>query len=396
MKKHEIIKTDICIIGGGASGLAAAVSVLSDHEENPDVIILEKKDSCAAKIKASGNGRCNLSNLACEDWENSSVFFSDLGLLTRSDEQGRIYPYSEDARDVADCLIHAAKDRGARILTNSAALSVEKTPDGFEIRTESARITSSMLLIAAGGKAAPKLGTSGDGYTFAKKLGHTVSRLIPALAPVTTKQNIKAMNLSGIRSKCSVSLLSDGKEIFKEYGEVQFTEYGISGICVFNLSRCLLIPEGRNIENGFDDYEIRIDFLPEYSPEQVSAIIKKNADNTEFNLRRNLVSLVKAPIAEAIAGQCKTVSEAVSKLKSFTLNPSGVKGWQFAQVTKGGVIMPEIYEKTMESRLVKGLYFAGEILDFEGPCGGFNLQHAWTTGIKAGKAMKNEFGRTRL
>lgn len=386
------IQTDICIIGGGASGLVAAIKAAQTNPE-ASIVILEKLPEVGHKVAAAGNGRCNLSNVECPDWPRTSAFFSELGLFTRIDSEGRIYPYSEDGRDVVSILKRGCTKFGVDILTRREVkgLAVQENSDyRFVISTNfvppkaywpkeeplsdgvlkgikedaAVDIESKMVLISTGGKSKPKMGTTGDGYLFAKSLGHTISPLIPVLTGIEVsefKDSNKSERLSGIRQKCRISLKKNDETIFQEDGEVQFTDYGISGICVFNMSRFI---EGRD----FSPYEISIDFAPEFQEADLTSIANDG------------LSLVKAPLAMLIKEEGKNI-------KSFSLHPTNLRGWDMAQVTRGGVPLEEINQKTGESILIPGLYFSGEMIDQDFMCGGFNLQNAWTTGLRTGEAM---------
>ena len=399
-------KRRICIIGAGASGLMAAVCAA--RAGAPDVLVLEKSDEPGRKLAATGNGKCNLSNLKCADWQKALEVFSDLGLMTRTDSEGRIYPYSEDARDVVSLLVRAAEKAGAEIRTGAVAAGIERAGNGFRIsvkRTDSIRtkagkrrayklveeawnaadteyIEAEKVLIATGGKSYPVYGTTGDGYVFARKLGHTVARLRPSLTTVETAENVKALGLSGVRAKGEASLYRNGTMIASERGEIQFTDRGISGICVFDLTREMALEPGR----GFGDFRISIDLVPDMSLERLEVYLADGRAEG-YTERESLCSLIKAPVADVIAGRKLSDRGAAEQIKSFELTPVGLGGWERAQVTAGGVDLGEIDPKTMESRLIPGLYFSGEVTDYDGPCGGFNLQNAWMTGIKAGRAM---------
>lgn len=374
---------DICIIGGGASGMAAAVTAA---EADPDlnILIIEKKEEMGRKIIASGNGRCNLSNLACRNYGITEEFFRHLGLLVRSDNDGRVYPYTEESKAVYEALKAKIELLGVNVITDSEVTAVERTEDlsSFHIITHKKNYSSKKVLLATGGKSAPSCGTTGDGYRFARKLGHTVTKLVPVLTAVETAEDIKAF--AGIRAKAEVSLRFKGNEIFCEAGEVQFTKTGISGICVFNLSRYLLIPEGCTFKDGFKDYEICIDFVPDMNAEELLLLREKDGFKGEAALKFVVRDKIGKDIYEKAGGDVHAMA---SLLKSYTLHPVNVRGWDFAQVTKGGVVCDEINPDTMESLIVPDLFFAGEVMNFDGPCGGFNLQHAWETGIKAGKGM---------
>lgn len=390
-------RRDICIIGGGASGLAAAVEA-GMAGFGHKVILLEKRQGTGSKICASGNGRCNLSNEACPDVRITLEFFGRIGVLTRTDEAGRIYPYSEEAADVERALRTAAERLGVAVLTNTAVTGLEKDDGGFTVTAETTRdgkkeirfISAKKVLMAAGGKAAPKLGTTGDGYSMARKLGHRVNSPVPVLTAIEVTENVSA--LSGVREKARASLYRDGKCIFCEDGEVQFTKDSLSGICIFNMSRFLKLGKGKTLKDGFKEYEIYLDFMPEFSPAQVEDFLREQGERG-LSGESALNSVVKEKLARAVAGRILSDENPARQIKALKFTPKMPKGWETAQVTRGGVALSEVDGITMESRKVPGLYFAGEVLDYDGPCGGFNLNHAWITGIKAGRGLCTEFSR---
>lgn len=372
---------DICIVGGGAAGMTAAIHA---KEANPelDILILEKKNQLGKKILASGNGKCNLSNVKCKHVQQTLNFFSRLGVYTRTDSEGRIYPYTEESRAVLDALKNRIDQLGIQVRTSAEVLEIEKK-ESFILHLNTGAVHAKKVLIACGGKAGSQFGTTGDGYRLAKAFGHRVEKPVPVLTAVEVKENME--KLAGIRVKGAVSLSFKDEIIFEEKGEIQFTKTGISGICVFNLSRYLLIPEGKTFAEGFDDYEIFIDFFPE---ETELLTLLEERENHGFTGENLLEYLVRSPIASRIFDLAKgDTAETAALLKAFPLTPKGVKGWDFAQATKGGVSFDDVDRETLESKLVKGLYFAGEVLDFDGPCGGYNLQNAWENGALTGKEM---------
>lgn len=378
---------DICIIGGGASGMTAAISAKRFNRDT-SVIILEKKDRLGKKILATGNGKCNLSNEKCSDYRSILSFFQEIGVITRMDDSGRFYPYTEDARDVAGALIRRLNTLGVDIDCDAEVAKVNKNDDGFLItyttKGKKLTLTCKKLLIACGGKAGPEFGTTGDGYKFARSLGHSVTRLAPALTAVELYENMNSF--AGIRVKAKVVLKYKGEEVFEEAGEVQFTKYGISGICVFNLSRFLVLPNGTKLEGGFDDYILSVDFLS--SGGDVENFLRERSEMSFLNGSDILSSIVRKPIALDIYEKSKGDIKSMARLlHDYPLHPKGLKGWDFAQVTKGGIPLEEVNNETMESKILNNLYFAGEILNYDGPCGGFNLQNAWESGIKAGKGI---------
>lgn len=485
--------------------MMAAISA-ADNNPGADIVIVEKNSVPGKKLSATGNGRCNLSNSSCPHHLFVLERFQKLGLFTRTDGSGRIYPYSEDAADVVRIMVSAMKKREITVMYDTPVTGISKAGDTFNVRLRKneTSLSARNVLIAAGGKAGAQFGTTGDGAKLARSMGHTVSRLAPSLTAIETREDLKA--LAGVRAKCSISLyrslqycndslkssLQDGIDslrrslqdgvsslkrsltasverrgsagnaeipappaplelVRKETGEIQFTPYGISGICVFNLSKYMSIPNGKTLKNGFDDYKLQIDFLPEI--DDVSSLlaelnpIPSSARNPEHGILHTettshishcratkkstlqtpaeksisnrpalqtpvgksvsnrpalqtpagksvsnrpipLTSLVKKPLADYInLHSCGDAGKVFSMLKKFSLHPSGLRGWDFAQVTAGGVLYEEIDELTMESKKTKGLFFAGEVLDYDGPCGAYNLQHAWETGIRAGEHM---------
>lgn len=374
---------DLIICGAGASGLAAAISAARSGTKN--IAIIEKKKQAGRKIAASGNGRCNMTNTNAEGYDKCIAFFESIGVLTRSEDEGRVYPYSEDAKDVVRALEAEAKRLGVHIFTDTEILSIrklrDKTGEEFfeaELKATDGSARGKACLVACGGKAAPKLGTTGDGFRFAKSFGHSVSRLIPVLTAVELCREPAALGLSGVRQKGKVSLMFRGKTLVEESGEIQFTPFGLSGICIFNISRYMMIPEGRTLRDGFDDYEIVIDFMPEYTQEEVREIVKRSGES--------LCSIVKEPLAKVITEKKISGEEPFVQLKSLRFKPKGAKGWDFAQVTRGGVSLDEIDESYM-SKKCEGLFFSGEVLDFDGKCGGYNLTFAWLSGISAGEGI---------
>ena len=376
---------DICIVGGGAAGMTAAICA---KERNPalDILIIEKKEQMGKKILASGNGKCNLSNIRCQNFQETLAFFAHLGLLTRTDEEGRIYPYTEEARAVLMALKKRLEVLGIRTMVDSPVLSVDKE-ECFQIQTSKDCLQARKLLISCGGKAGPQFGTTGDGSKLAKQLGHHVNRLVPVLTAIDVKEDTSKM--AGIRAKARVTLCYRSEPLAEEIGELQFTKTGVSGICVFNLSRFLLIPEGKTMKDGFEEYQILIDFFPDR--EDLLEVLTERSKMRGFEREHLLDFLVREPIAKYIYQLSKgDVKEMARLLRCFPLSPKGARGWDYAQVTKGGVSLDEIDLTAMKSRLVENLYFAGEVIDYDGPCGGYNLQNAFETGMLAGEEMANE------
>ena len=378
---------DIIIIGAGASGMAAAITAA---RTNPQacILILEKKEEPGKKLLATGNGRCNITNSACKGYRETLRFFESTGLLIREEEAGRMYPYTGKAGDVVRALVRTAKALGITILCGAAAESVSGTASGYSVSlTDGREFTCKRLLIAAGGKAGPQYGTSGDAGRLARSLGHSLTALAPALTSIETEQSGDSMK--GLRAKARVSLyLTKGENevlLGSEEGEVQFTEKGISGICVFNLSSLISLADGKE----FGDYEVSLDFATGMDRKTLERCIDERYEIEGMTAGEILSGIVDDRVAERILRRADANSaEQLSQcLKDYRLKVCGAGGWKNAQVTRGGVPGAEVDSETMESKVSPGLYLSGEVLDYDGPCGGFNLQHAWETGMAAGRAM---------
>ena len=401
---------DICIIGGGASGIIAAIAA---RMEDPDVsiCIIEKKDKIGSKLLATGNGRCNFTNALCENSSKILDFFHVLGIKARVEEQGRIYPYSGRAKDVVNVFESYLNAHNIKVYTEFVAeglnfhTSDSHAPGRIDISGNGKKLSAKKVLLATGGKAGPQFGCSGDGYKMAREAGHTVTKVIPALSPVECEGSFE--KLKGVRARASVTLYKKGNAVNTETGELQFTEYGLSGICIFNLSRDIRLEDGK-----FTDYEISVDLLYDISIDELELELKFRMDNPDIPNGNLLVSLVPEGLADFVlnragfnAAPClehglkhdkngrkfsisdEQIKQLAYLLKNLEFTVSNVKGWKFAQCTSGGIPVSEINMDTMESKIVKDLYFAGKLIDYDGPCGGYNLHNAWETGLKAGKAM---------
>lgn len=379
---------DAIIIGAGAAGMAAAIVA---KQENFDLklMVLEKMDRPGLKVAASGNGRCNITNTSCPDYLGTMKFFQSIGIMTRDDGRGWIYPYNEEAKSVVAVLKETMKRQGTELFCGKRVKGVnqiigEDSSKGrvqrhslFEIEVdgEDERYIAKKVLISTGGKSGPKLGTTGDGFIMARSLGHTIRTLVPSLTTIETYEDVRY--LAGVRAKARVTLYFNGIPVAAEDGEVQFTEKGISGICVYNLTRYMT-------ELPLDSYGVRIDFLPDVWDIEELLIDRKGLMGNEDML----LTMVKRPLRKLIENQaCGDLHEMSNLIKEFPLSVKNLGGWRQAQVTRGGVDLSEVNHQTQESTIVDGLFIAGEVLDYDGPCGGFNLNNAWQTGIKAGRAM---------
>ncbi len=385
MSRDKKAEKTITVIGGGPSGMAAAISAAA---QGAKVRLFEKNDILGRKLLATGNGRCNLTNTNCRDAEEILRFFTELGLLTREESEGRVYPYSEQATAVQEVLISELRNRKVEILCGREVQAIERADSGFRIHLNKDRLLSDAVILATGGKAGPQYGSTGDGYRFSKELGHTIVRPMPSLVQMVSDQ-LFFKALKGVRAKGQVALLRKNHVVDVEVGELQFTEDGLSGICIFNLSK----------EYVRGDI-IRIDFLPEYHHGSLEDILinraatLKSRSLSEFLNGMLHKKLIPVLLAELSLNEKRTVSELkqedvaamVQLLKGWNIPITGTKGWKEAQVTAGGIDLAEVDLHTMESVLVPNLYFAGELLNVDEKCGGYNLHWAWTSGRVAGES----------
>lgn len=417
MNKEKVY--DIVIIGAGASGLMAAVAAKS---KCPccDVLVLEKNLFPGKKIYATGNGRCNFlnrkagpENYFSREKENGSfdflqtVFtvapvslleeeFKRMGILASLEEEGRLYPRSLQAKSIVEALLEELQSSDVSIETGAAVKSCRREKSCFAVVTEKgAEYHCRNVILAPGGKAGCQYGSEGDGYKLASAFTHRIVKPIPALTQIITQEQME--NIYGVRVRASLQLwrTEGGKRLLvaADSGEVQFTKEGISGICTFNMSRFLEL--GEHIS-----YEIIIDPFEEYGEEQLLALFRQRrqdlADRSAGSILRGLIpdKLCDEILKRADLSRLEKVSDVsdeklydLSRLcKAITFNAVKTKSWKDAQVTAGGVSLSEIKSETLESKLQDGLYFAGEILDIDGPCGGFNLGWAFASGYVAGSA----------
>lgn len=403
----------IGIIGGGASGLVAAIKA---KRENNEVIIFERNKECGKKILATGNGRCNYwnSDQSLEHYESNNKelidkiinseteekalgLFDKLGIIPKI-KNGYYYPFSNQASTIRNVLHDEVKRLGVRIKTEFLVQDIKRINDKFIVCSDNEEVCVDKLILATGSFAAPKTGSDGMGFNFLKKFNHTIIRPLPSLVQLITDGDyLKVWN--GIRTDVNLSLYEDDDLIKREAGEIQLTNYGISGICVFNLSNYV----ARGLDNGKKEF-VSINFLPflnDYEEAQKwfyekTLLTNKNIkDLLEGILNYNLVSVL---LRKANINDSKNFNELdnieqeriIKSCINFKVNVVSTKTFNEAQVASGGVSLTEINLKTMESRLVKNLFITGELLDLTGDCGGYNLGIAWRTGYIAGEFAGDE------
>ena len=400
------MKTDVAIVGGGASGLAAAVTV-KELLPDADVTVLERLDRVGKKILATGNGRCNLSNADLAEGHYSGSldcmrmiggtpsaeeFFRSLGVICTSDAQGRIYPYSNSAATVLNALRLRISELGVNEVCGFELDSFERTGGGYRLRASDGRsVDCRRVIIAAGGYASQKHGTDGKVMRILKSRGYKCTPVCPAVAPLRVDAD-EIRGLAGVRAKGEVSAVADGKVLHIERGEIQFTADSLSGICVFDLARF------------FADFGDRLTVTADLAPDMdkrtlTDYLFEMRRQRRECGLDELLSGLFNAKLAVYIVKRAtgRKLGERVSTLKNgeimriadtikaMSFRVTGCAPWNSAQVTYGG-ISAECVNDSLESATDRGLFLCGEILDVTGDCGGYNLQWAWSSGIWAARS----------
>lgn len=394
----------IGIIGGGASGMAAALAAAENR--NVQVLLFERQARLGRKLQATGNGRCNLSNihageggyhgsapefavpaLNAFDPRATLAWFEKLGLFTVTEPSGKVYPYSDQANSVTDILRFALEQENIQVHTGCEITRVKKTENGFQLSDGEQVYHCHKLIVACGGLAGTKLGGSMAGYKLLGKLGHRTTRLRPALVQLKSDWGSLA-SLKGVRANCHAQILRDGALHAESTGELQFTEYGLSGPVIFEVSRDACQSPG--------SWVCRLDFFPSVSEEVLLQALRRRkatalqAEELLTGILHNRLGRVltkaagivaSSPIAALTDAQLLAVCQ---KVKAFDISITEPMGMESAQVTAGGVETGGFDPATMESRRIPGLYACGEVLDIDGDCGGYNLQWAWSSGRMAG------------
>lgn len=406
------MKKRVTIIGGGASGMLASIVAARN---GANVTIVEQKDRIGKKILSTGNGRCNLTNEKMNDsfyhgknisivtealnrfgYKDTIQFFKELGLLTKN-KCGYIYPLTEQAVTVLDVLTLEIERLKINILFDTKVLHITKNKKEFQLSTNRQSLRADSVIIATGGKAASILGSDGSGYSLARELGHTLVPIVPALVQLIGKGNY-FKRISGIRTEASVAAFVDQQMVAKDIGEIQLTNYGISGIPVFQISRFIAMGLYQKCK-----VSVKVDFLPSLNAMQCETYFKERRDMFQKDtaerlligiFHKKLISLFldclrikKSTPIISITDQ--KVRQLAQLCKEFEIEIEGTNPFEQAQICAGGVSTDEIRGCTMESKYVDSLYFTGEILDVDGICGGYNLQWAWTTGYLAGQHASN-------
>ena len=399
---------NVIIVGGGASGLVAAISAARN---GANVTIIEQKDRLGKKILSTGNGKCNLTNeymeIECFRGDDTSIvskvldkfgyketcqFFESLGVILKN-RQGYIYPISDQATTIVDILCMEVEHLNVNVVLNESVVSVNRTKKGFMVKTNGNVYYAESVILATGGKASPVLGSDGSGYGIAKSFGHKISPVVPALVQLQGKGNF-FKNISGVRTNATVSIYVDGEMLGKDTGELQLTNYGISGIPVFQISRyaAKALHQKKTVK-------AEIDFLPTMTMEELSNYMEQRK---QLHLHKKMgeffVGMFHSKLIDLFLKIAKVDNKTYVKdvmerqwqillklIKSFFVEIEGTNSFEQAQICAGGVKTTEINPDTLESLCEEGLYLTGELLDVDGICGGYNLQWAWATGFIAGE-----------
>ena len=397
----------VIIIGGGASGMMAALR--ASTLPNAQVTVLERQSRVGRKLLATGNGRCNLTNrnltstnyhgttpsfvqpaLSAFSVDDTLAFFQDLGLLTVTEPSGRVYPRSDQAGSVVDVLRFALESAGVTVVCGCEIESVRKKARGYQVTAvDSKGWFADRLILAAGGCAGRKLGGTELGYRLLEQLGHTCSPLYPSLTQIKTEPTwVRA--LKGVRADGRLSLKAGGHTAAFTEGELQFTEFGVSGPVAFALSRAVSESDGVKT--------LLIDFCRDYAPDALLSLLQARRERfAQVSAEELFTGLLQTRLGKTIVRRAgidarkdlcdvtdDELRDAIALTKCYALDVTGLMGMDSAQVTAGGILTSQFRADTLESRIAPGVFACGEVLDIDGDCGGYNLQWAWSSGHLAG------------
>ncbi len=414
---------DVAIIGGGASGLMSAIIA---RRRGKKVILLEKNEKLGRKILLTGNGRCNISNenvgnlktiytkynghnpkfaisvFSKFNLAKTKQFFRDIGIEFKEEDNGRLFPVSNEAQSVVEALVYEIKNLSIKVKTKTNVIDTtfDKTKKLFLIKTKQGEtIYSQKIVISTGGKTYPVLGTVGDGYKLAQNFGHRIYKQFPSYSGLITKSQI-CQDLQGVKliTKVKAFLPNTNKPFAQNIGTLMFAHFGLSAPVVLEISR--QIAQKLYVEK-YPFINLEINLLPDYQINELEKLlIKRWSKQPQKTLASSFIGLLPKKVAPAFFKYHKIDSttivsninkklrkKIISILTETTFKITDVKGFEIAHFTAGGIDTKEINPNTCESKLQKGLYFTGEVLDIDGICGGYNLQFAWSTGAIAGMSV---------
>jgi len=413
---------DVAVIGAGPAGMISAGIAA---QNGLHVVLIEKNATPAKKLLLTGNGRCNLTNAEfnlkelVKNYNNGEFlfhafsifgpektisFFKELGVETKIENNKRVFPVSDDAEEVLEALKKYLADNKVEIIFNSEVVDIKTSGDRVSaiVLKSGVRVSANNYILATGGKSYPATGSTGSGYKLAEKLGHTIIKPMPALSPIKIKEEW-VKDLQGISLKnVKLNILQNQKKYLSEEGEIIFTHFGISGPAVLNISSKVgdLLEKGLPEQAG--DVKIVFDLFPLLNQEEVFKELEKILQKYPKKSIKNILSeFLPERLAEVLLNVFKIDREKIGNnmskiekgiiskaLKNFELTAEDTLGFDQALVTKGGISLKEIDHKTMQSKIIDNLLFAGEIIDIDAKTGGFNLQMCWSTGYLAGKNCK--------
>lgn len=413
MKKHVIV------IGGGAAGMTAAVAA---GRLGAKVTILEKNPRVGKKILATGNGRCNFTNinaggeraytyyhganpefarsaLASFSVDDTIRFFEQLGIAHKVEDLGKVFPRSDQASSMLDVFLYELNELGVSIICDACVLDIMRKDREFSVMLENGEMyQGEKVIIATGGRAAPAGGFNGDGYTLARKLGHAVTDIFPALVQLMLEGSFFP-RIAGVKFVGTAEIIHNNKFLAKDRGDILFANYGVSGPPILQISR-----KAGELINAAKEAYLKINIMDTFTKEELRQLLKKRFQTgAKKSVDFSMVGLINKRLIPVIlmeagiGGKHKDLQrpagglsaeereKIVNLLTDWRFKIRRTRSWPNAQVTAGGIDTREIDDETLESKLVKGLFFAGEVIDIDGQCGGFNLQWAWSSGFTAGQ-----------
>lgn len=395
---QKIFKT--AIVGGGAAGLICAIELLDGKNalSGEDVLILERGDRVGKKLIATGNGQGNLSNenLGEEFYYGDKAFiksfvsrlneidlkdyFYKLGIPLTASKDGKLYPLSKQASAVLDVIRAYLEYKKCVTYTGKRVTNIQKTDDGYVIFVDKEKFFAEKVVVATGGSAGKQFGTDGTSYKLMEALGHKKTELYPSLVQLKTETE-KIKGLKGLKEVARVTAFVGRKPIKSATGDVLFTEYGVSGNAIFQISACIA---------GLKDAYLIIEFLPDLTYSETEDVLEQRKAKKFIKDEDLLCGILNKRVGQAVlkASKSKEVVDVAYTIKNFKLKVTGSLDFNYAQVTRGGIATDKVNPNTMESELSSGLYIVGEALDVDGDCGGYNLTFAFVSGIIAARSIK--------
>jgi predicted Rossmann fold flavoprotein len=406
------MKSKIAIIGAGASGIISAIQASKKNSNQID--IYEKNSAIAKKILASGNGKCNITNqnisiddYYCSkpsflkytlhefDFNKCKKMFETLGILLYTKEDGKTYPLSNEAKSVVTILSNHLNKENIKLHTNTIIEKITKNKNRFEITTENQTKSYDKVILATGSNSYKNLGGTDIGNHIAKSFGHNIIPNYPALVQLNLKDNLHQL-ANGVKIKATVTLLIDNTQKEQIHDDILFTQYGISGLAILDLS----VKISKALQNK-RKIKLSLNLLPQFSFQEIVNMISKLCKlNSNFSILHTLCGFIHSKLALMILKSLninkleptnkinqKIIKNIANKIVNFTLEVNDTKGFDYAEVSGGGVDITQINDKTFESKLVKNMYICGELLDVIGKRGGYNLHFAWGSGYIAGNSI---------